>query len=379
MKLLSKFIFTLSIGAIMITIGSCKKLPPTHSTPITEPNPPYGSAPTTTAPLTYNQTITFAGSGAIGEVNGLGINASFKRPAAIAADVAGNVYVADGENIGVIRKITPDGLVSILAGSSMNGSANGTGTLASFSYIYGLAVDLSGNIYVADAGNNMIRKVTPAGVVTTLAGNGTVGSQNGTGTAASFNFPCGVAVDEVGYIYVSDSGNGLIRKISPAGLVTTLAGNIGLNTGNGRGTSVGFDHPFGIAVDRFGNVYVADHENNLIRKITFSGIVSTLVGSGPPGEVVGITILQRFNAPQGISVDVNGNIYVADTINEQIKRITPDGTVMIVAGSGAEGSQNGAVASSSFDMPYGVTVDKSYNVYVIDYNTNLVREINPNR
>jgi sugar lactone lactonase YvrE len=176
-----------------------------------------------------------------------------------------------------IQKITPGGVVTTLAGSGHDGSANGTGSAASFYGPYGIAMDSSGNIYVADTWNQLIRKITSGGVVTTLAGGGAgfdsngfaiPGNANGTGTAASFSFPEGVAVDSLGNVYVADSGNDLIRKITSGGVVTTLAGGGSGTATNGSGTAASFSEPTGVAVDSSGNVYVADSHNNLIRKIT---------------------------------------------------------------------------------------------------------------
>jgi sugar lactone lactonase YvrE len=155
-----------------------------------------------------------------------------------------------------------------LAGSGSTGSANGTGTAASFNRPISVAVDSSGNVYVADSYNHSIRKITSGGVVTTLAGSGSIGSTNGTGTAASFNYPLGVAVDSSGYLYVADTDNHLIRKITPAGVVTTLAGSGSSGNANGSSTAASFNNPSGVDLDSSGNVYVGDRDNHLIRKIS---------------------------------------------------------------------------------------------------------------
>ncbi len=266
----------------------------------------------------------------------------FDSPTSVAVDGAGNVYVADGD---VVRKIAPGGVVTTLAGTAgVNGSADGTGTAAQFSYLGGLAVDASGNVYVADTGNNTIRKITPAGVVSTIAGaaNATVGSADGVGAAARFNQPAAVAVDGNGYVYVADSSfdtgfgfvaNNMIRKISPAGVVTTLAGAPsyeetlnGVTSGNfvasadGAGTSARFNDPTGIAVDSAGNVYVADSGNNTIRRVTPNGVVTTLAGSaGVPGDTDGTGNTAQFSNPTGIAMDGNGNLFVVDSGNNTIR------------------------------------------------------------
>jgi len=263
---------------------------------------------------------TLAGSGMVGSTDGTGTAASFYAPTGVAVDAAGNVYVSDGNNL--IRKITPSGVVTTFAGSGKAGSQNGTGIAASFNGATGVAVDAAGNVYVSD-GNNLIRKITPSGVVTTLAGGGLrLGYvTNGTGTAATFNYPYSLAADAGGNVYVSDQGYYLIRKITPSGVVTTLAGSGGQGDANGTGTAASFDDPTGVAVDAAGNVYVADDENNLIRKITPSGVVSTFAGSGKAGSENGTGISASFNAPNGVAVDAAGNVYVVDAGNNLIRKI----------------------------------------------------------
>ena len=246
--------------------------------------------------ISYAVVTTFASEGP-GVYNPSGATtSSFNVPSGVAVDGAGNVYVADTENE-LIRKISPTGVVSNLAGSGQVGSANGTGMTASFSEPLGVAVDGAGNVYVADAGNNLIREISPTGVVTTLAGNGQQGSTNGMGTAASFNFPSGVAVDGAGNIYVADFGNCLVRKINSLGEVTTLAGNDQVGSTNGTGAAASFNLPMDVALDGAGNVYVTDYGNNLIRKISPSGVVTTLAGSGQKGSFNASGTAASFNNP----------------------------------------------------------------------------------
>lgn len=192
--------------------------------------------------------------------------ASFHYPYGVAADAAGNVYVADSFN-NQIRIISPTGSVLTMAGSGITGSVDGQGSLAYFADPRGVAVDSTGNVYVADYGNHKVRKVSPSGAVSTLVGSGLVGSQNGLGVSASFNLPFSVAVDSTGVVYVADLDNHKIRKISPSGMVVTLAGNGTRGTEDGQGTAATFNYPYGVAVDSSGNLHVADTENNKIRKI----------------------------------------------------------------------------------------------------------------
>ena len=236
--------------------------------------------------------------------------------------------------LGVLANYSTSCTVTTLAGSGDYGSVDGTGTAASFNSPYGVAVDSSGNVYVADSGNHKIRKITSAGVVTTLAGTGERGSVDGTGTAASFDLPWGVAVDSSGNVYVADVRNHKIRKITPTGVVTTFAGTGELGSVDGMGTAANFNYPRGVAVDSSGNVYVADTYNYNIRKISSSGVVSTLAGgrgyndnsllqqTGIYGALDGKGVLASFGIPFGVAVDTSSNVYVADYGNQKIRKIT---------------------------------------------------------
>jgi sugar lactone lactonase YvrE len=242
----------------------------------------------------------------------------------LAVDAAGNVYVTDTF---LIRKVNPTGVVTTLAGSTNRGNDDGTGRAATFNEPAGVAVDAAGNVYVADTENDSIRKISPAGVVTTLAGGEGPGEQDGTGAAARFFGPRGVAVDATGHLYVADTGNNLIRKVSPAGAVTTLAGTrvkfVGsqvIRFADGTGADAVFNSPNGVAVDGSGNVYVADTENNCIRKVSPASVVTTLAGS-IQGFEDGAGATAKFFLPRGVAVDGSGNVYVADRGNERIRKI----------------------------------------------------------
>ncbi|CAJ0783391.1 NHL repeat-containing protein [Ralstonia chuxiongensis] len=318
---------------------------------------------------------TLAGSGQPGSSNGSGTDASFKAPNSLAVDAGGNVYVADTGN-NLIRKITPSGAVTTLAGSGSDGYVNGPAASASFSKPTGVAVDATGNVYVADWGNNRIRVISPDGLVATLAGSGLAGSQDGTGTAASFRRPYGVAVDAGGNVYVADSGSNLIRKISTNAVVSTLAGSGGVGGfADGMGSAASFSLPVRITLDTSGNAYVADFYNNRIRKVTPSGVVSTVAGSGSPGSTNGSSADASFNGPYGVAVDASGNVYVADVGNNLIRKVSSDGSVTTFAGSGSSGSSNGLLTQASFNRPQGVAVDSAGQIYIADSANNLIRKI----
>jgi len=291
---------------------------------------------------------------------GGGNPAEFNGPYGVAVDASGNVYVTDKFNHR-IRKITSEGDVSTLAGGS---------TPAQFNGPIGVAVDSSDNVYVADQSNHRIRKITSGGEVSTLAGGG---------NPAEFNWPTDVAVDSSGNVYVADMANYRIRKIAPVAeggvSVSTLAGTGTQGYQDGDDTEAKFDQPTGVAVDAKGIVYVADSNNERIRKITSGGVVSTFAGSGTAGSADGDDTAAQFYTPTGVAVDSSGNVYVADSDNHLIRKITPEEVVSTIAGSGTEGSKDGAGTSAQFNYPTDVAVDSSGNVYVADYSNHLIRKI----
>jgi sugar lactone lactonase YvrE len=291
-------------------------------------------------------------------------------------DRNGHLYVGDYNNQR-IRKITPEGVVSTLAGSGGTGFNDGTGGSATFHFPSAVALDSSGNVYVADYNNHLIRKVSPAGVVTRLAGAGTYGNVNGSGATAKFDSPYGVAVDTSGNAYVADESNHQIRKITPEGMVSTLAGTGTAGFEDGTGISAKFNYPSGVALDTNGNLYVADASNNRIRKITQAGVVSTLAGMGSSGAVNGAGVTATFGNPSGVALDNNGNVYVADYNNHLIRMISPAGVVSTLAGVELVGHLDGLGVTAKFNHPSGVALDTSGNVYVADSNNNRIRKITP--
>jgi streptogramin lyase len=328
------------------------------------------------------QVATVAGlTSNIGNTDGTNSAAQFNQPMSTAVDGSGNVYVADSGN-STIRVIAAGGGVTTLAGSAdYTGSTDGTGTAARLNVEEGVALDSAGNIYVADSGNNTIRMITPAGVVSTLAGMaGTAGTSDGTGTAAQFIFPTGIAVDNSGSVYVADAVNNTIRKITSGGVVTTLAGSAGFaGAVDGIGTAAEFSLPTDVAVDSSGNVYVTDSNGSTIRKITSTGSVTTLAGTaGVKGNLDGIGTAAQFNTPQGLSVDSSGNVYVADTYNNTIRMITAAGVVTTLAGSpNGIGYLDGTGGAARFNLPRRPALDSAGNLYVADTGNNVIRKITP--
>lgn len=315
----------------------------------------------TTAKITVTTLAGTAGSFNQGNTNGTGPAASFDSPRGMATDAVGNIYVTDYGN-GLIRKISPAGVVT---------------TFASASYqLAGITVDAAGYVYVTVVYPNYIYKLSPGSVYSAIAGapGGPSGNINGPGSSATFNGPAGVAVDAAGNLYVADTGNGLIRKITSAGVVTTLAGNGNLlSSTDGVGTAASFFYPQSVAVDPSGNVYVADHTS--IRKISPAGVVTTLAGSNTAGATNGTGASATFNEPYGVALDAAGNLYVADTYNNLIRKITAAGVVTTLAGSGVAGGADGAGSVASFNHPFGITVDAGGNIYVADTNNNIIRKI----
>jgi len=322
---------------------------------------------------------TLAGTPMAGNTNGPGTEAHFNSPYGVVADGKGNLFVADYNNNEIRKIVISSGVVSTFAGSTKPGFAEGIGTAASFNGPAGITTDGNGNLYVADLGNAAIRKVViSTGEVTTIAGFGSTGSSDGVGTAASFYHPSAVATDGDGNLYVSDSYNNEIRKIViSSGLVTTLAGTVAGGHADGKGTAAGFNIPRGIAMDGNGNLYVADFDNNEIRKVVVStGVVTTLAGSIIAGSADGTGTEARFNYPVGVTIDASGNLYVGDENNNEIRKIViSTGVVTTLAGSTIAGATDGARTAARFDYPSGITIDENGNLYVADMSNNEIRKV----
>jgi sugar lactone lactonase YvrE len=310
---------------------------------------------------------TFCGVADVGSHDGIGSKARFSWPRGVVSDAAGNLYVADTNN-DTIRKITADGRVTTIAGKVQTpGYVDGTGTHARFSSPWMITMDTSGNLYVVDQGNSVIRKITPDLQVTTIA-NGYI-----------FSTPSGIALDGNGNIYVSESSNHTIDKITPDGQVSIFAGSPGqIGRTDGTGSEARFHSPAGLACDGAGNIYVADFDNNEIRKITPAAVVTTLAGTGYRGNRDGDGSVAEFDSPAGVALDGAGSLYVTDNGNVTLRKITPSAYVTTLAGRPDQIGWIDATGSDArFFSPYGVTVDASGNVYVADVSGQTIRKGSP--
>lgn len=314
-----------------------------------------------TDPRAVGHVTTLAGDGIGGVDDGPAPAARFSDPFGVAIDANGNVIVADGGDSNRIRRITPRGHVETLAGSR-EGYADGQATAAAFNTPSGVALDANGNIFIADTANNRIRRLTPQGQVSTLAGQGARGHRDGPALQAQFDGPIGIAVSDDGSIIVADSYNDCIRRISPDGQVSTLAGARRPGLQDGPATAALFDTPCGVAVDSEGNVFVADTGNDAIRKITLQGEVVTIVPGG------------TLHAPIGIAVTHDRFLFVSDS--EGVHRITPEGEVHLFAG-GRAGFADGIGRRARFGRPTGCAVDRRGHVVVADTQNYVIRRVTP--
>ncbi|KIA95978.1 hypothetical protein OC25_05435 [Pedobacter kyungheensis] len=299
-------------------------------------------------------------------------------PIGLVADKEGNMYVAD-ENAKTIRKISPDGKISLFAGSNSGegGFRNGKGDQALFQSVQNLAIDAHGNILVVDMSNSMIRKIDPYGNVTTLAGNGKLAVVDGPAANASFYFPRGIAINSRGEIYISDNSS-MIRKIDLNGNVTTVAGAMQSGYRDGQAGAALFNLPFSLVFDRSDNLYISDRQNQRIRVMNSNGQVSTLAGSGNIGNANGQGIAASFFSPAGIALDAAGNLFVAETGNHLIRKITPTGLVSTFGGTGVKGNTNGLLKIASFSNPQALCFDNNGILYIAEYGNHSIRKVSAN-
>jgi len=325
-----------------------------------------------------------AGAGKVSTVAGDGTKAtidhkdatkgSMNYPADVGADKLGNVYVAVGTSHR-IRKFNVGGGIKIHAGSGKAGFADGIGTGAKLNLPMGLVVLPDGSMYVAEAGNHRIRQIDKSGTVKSYVGSGASAWADGTGTKASFNGPQGIAQDAFGNLYVADTSNHRIRKVEAGGKVTTVAGSYLVGLQDGKGSAVRFNFPAGVAVGSGGFVYVADTGNNAIRRISSDGTVTTLAGKPAAGFADGKGGNAQFRGPTDLDVDALGNIIVADRLNNRIRRVTSDGVVATIAGGNVNGFVDGDPLAARFTQPVGVGIDANGRMFIADRNNSRIRMI----
>ncbi|MBK7888675.1 MAG: gliding motility-associated C-terminal domain-containing protein [Bacteroidetes bacterium] len=329
--------------------------------------------------LFAQQVSTVAGlAGLTGSANGTGSSARFNEPHGLTADKNGNIYIADRIN-NLIRKITPSGTVSTFAGTGAIGATDGPALTASFNEPWDIACDTLGNFYIADTKNYKIRKIDASGNVTTLAGTGVFGTSNGPGATARFGTPAGIAVTRDGQkIYVSDYNTHTIRLID-AGQVFTLAGTVFLSGSvDGSGTAASFNHPFGLSLNASGDLLIADEWNHKIRKMTPAGVVSTIAGDGNPGTTDGTPLTARFNFPVDVATDTIGNIFITDGQNHTIRKFSSQsGQVTTYAGyAGQPGAVDGNGSLARFKNPAGIVYNRANRaLYIGDTGNNTIRKI----
>lgn len=363
-----------SVWAVATNIFSCS-LTPTSSNKITM----YVS----NSPI-----YTVAGSGTAG-YSGDGGNADAAKctsPTAVVVDTFGNLYISDAGN-NVIRKVSKSGGITTVVGNGTGGYTGdgGQATLATLNNPTGIAIDNTGNLYISDAGNNVIRMVNTAGIITTIAGNGTIGhtGDGGQATSASLNTPGQIAIDSLGNLYIADISNNAIRKVTSNGIINTIAGNdsAGYTGDGGLATSASLNSPLGVAVDAQGNIYIADYGNHVVRKINPQGIITTIAGNGTlsyGGDGGGAT-LAGLSSPTSVTLDAAGNIFIADIWNNVVRRVNPNGIINTVVGNHQAinnyfGDGSAAIAAGLYE-PINVAFDNNGSMYIADNGNNVIREV----
>ena len=354
----------------------------------------YLSGPVATAVYTINPSAftgmisTVAGEGSQGYSGDLGpaLKATLNYPSGIAEDASGNLYIADADN-NVVRKVSASGVISTFAGNGNDDylGDGGLATSASLSFPNSVAVDASGNVYIADSGNSVIRKVTAKAIITTIAGNGDFGysGDGGLATNATLDYPQAVALDSTGDLYIADTYNNLIRKVSTSGIITTFAGNgaDGYSGDGGVATNATLSGPGGVALDGAGNVFIADTENSVVRKVTAKGIITTIAGNGDYGYSGdgGAATKAMLSSPTAVAVTSADEVYIADSENNVIRAVSSGGIIQTVAGNGNEAysGDGGPAINASLSLPNGVALDSTGNFYVGDSNNNVIRKIVP--
>ncbi len=309
--------------------------------------------------------------------SGAATEAQLNLPQGVAVDGSGTLYIADTGN-NAVRRVTPDGVIVTLVGA--------TAKSVQLNAPQGVAIDAAGNLYVSDTKNSVIRQVTSAGAITTVAGNGTRGfsGDGGAATSAQLNLPAGIAVDAAGRLYIADSGNSVVRRVTAGGSIATVAGTGGVSGyfGDGQKATIAqLNAPSSVAFDTAGNLYLCDSGNNTIRRVGLDGTIATVAGNGTVGFSGdgGAATSAQLWSPWGVATDLNGDVLIADYYNYRVRRIAPDGTISTLAGNGAGGyhGDGGPATSSQLFQPMAVAVDTARNYYIADTFGNSVRKVTP--
>jgi hypothetical protein len=330
---------------------------------------------------------TFAGNGLSGYSGdgGAATVAQLDTPTCLAVDGANNIYINDQRN-NCIRKVSPNGVITTVAGNGLFGflGDNGPATAARLGFNWGVAADKDGNLFIADQSNNRVRKVGTDGIITTIAGTGVAGysGDGGAATAAKIKTPIGIAVDVFGNVFIGDADNFCVRKINTAGVITTYAGNgvYGYGGDGGAAISASISYIWGLATDGAGNLYICDGPNNRVRKVSTTGIMTTVAGAGGAGAFAGDggpATAARLNQPLGVYVSPNGTLFISDCKNNRLRKVGADGIISTVAGTGIEGYNGDGIPATSARLhhPIGVVMDTNENVYVSDLRNVRVRKI----
>jgi len=323
------------------------------------------------------------GAGFSGD-GGAATNAKLNTPYGVAVDALGNIYIADAAN-NRIREVAPNGIISTVAGTNGAGFSGdgGAATNAKLNAPYGVAVDALGNIYIADASNCRIREVPPNGIITTVAGTNTSGfsGDGGSATNAMLKNPWSVAVDASGDLFIADTLNNRIREVAPNGIISTVAGTngAGFSGDGGSATNAQLKSPYDAAVGASGNLFIADTSNNRIREVAPNGVITTMTGTNASGFAGdgGSATIAKLSSPHGLAVDASGNLFIADTSNNRIRKVDNTGLITTVAGNGngAYAGDGGPAASASLSGPAGVALDAAGNLLIADSNNNRVRKV----
>lgn len=335
------------------------------------------------------QVSTIAGTGVAGFMgdNGAAVAAQLNRPYGVAVDSTGTLYFSDYNNHR-IRKVTTDGKISTIAGAGAGYRGdNGPAVSALLNCPREVAVDSAGTVYVTDAANHRVRKITADGTISTVAGSGTAGFSGDGGPAvrAQLNYPLGVTVDSAGALYVSDHSNNRVRKVTTDGTISTIAGTgvAGFKGDDGPAVAAQLNRPYALAVNDAGVLFITDGNNHRVRKVTTDGTISTIAGTGTAGYSgdSGPATSARLNLPLGVVVDSADNLYISDYNNHRVRRVAPDGEITTIAGKGTAGfgGDGGPATAAQLSNPFGLAVDCVDTLYIADHVNHRVRKISSAR